>query len=83
MHVEREYNAAADYLTTKTLMAQGPVVIDDPVELAQLKQLNRIPEKLMKIAEPELRVSETEQSKEDEVRDVIAEPTSIGLQLSQ
>ncbi|KAE8969432.1 hypothetical protein PR001_g27503 [Phytophthora rubi] len=48
VHVKREYNAAADYLTTKTLLAREPVSIDDPVELAQLRQLNKIPEKLMK-----------------------------------
>jgi len=52
VHVKREFNAAADYLTTKALVTRSAVVIDDPVELVQLKQLNRIPEKLVKVEPP-------------------------------
>ncbi|KAE8892495.1 hypothetical protein PF003_g23231 [Phytophthora fragariae] len=48
VHVKREFNAAADYLTSKTLAAWCEVTLEDPVELAQLKQLNRIAEKLVR-----------------------------------
>ncbi|KAE9287255.1 hypothetical protein PR003_g26096, partial [Phytophthora rubi] len=36
VHVKREFNAAADYLTSKTLAARCEVTLEDPVELAQL-----------------------------------------------
>ncbi|KAE9003692.1 hypothetical protein PR001_g17910 [Phytophthora rubi] len=48
VHVKLEFNAAADYLTSKTLAARCAVTLEDPVELAQLKQLNRIAEKLVR-----------------------------------
>ncbi|KAE9006836.1 hypothetical protein PR003_g10305 [Phytophthora rubi] len=46
--VKREFRAAADYLTSKTLVARSAITLEDPVELAQLKQLNRIAEKLVR-----------------------------------
>ncbi|KAE8974159.1 hypothetical protein PR003_g24058 [Phytophthora rubi] len=48
VHVKREFNAVVDYLTSKTLVARGAITLDNPVELAQLKQLNRIAEKLVR-----------------------------------
>ncbi|OWZ01448.1 hypothetical protein PHMEG_00027161 [Phytophthora megakarya] len=48
VHVKRKYNAAVDYVTSKTAYPRNSVEITDTTELAQLKQMNRIPEKLMK-----------------------------------
>ncbi|GMF36175.1 unnamed protein product [Phytophthora fragariaefolia] len=48
VHVKRKFNAAAVYLTSKTLVARSAITLDNPVELAQLKQLNRIAEKLVR-----------------------------------
>ncbi|OWZ15520.1 hypothetical protein PHMEG_00010826 [Phytophthora megakarya] len=48
VHVKREYNAAADYVTGKTALSRNSAEIVNAIELAQLKQVNRIPEKLVK-----------------------------------
>ncbi|KAE9013489.1 hypothetical protein PR001_g15397 [Phytophthora rubi] len=78
VHVKREYSAAADYLTTKTLLAREPVSIDDPVELAQLRQLNKIPEKLIKPETSELVSPEPNSDPKTSVEvDTVPEPVSI------
>ncbi|GMF37356.1 unnamed protein product [Phytophthora lilii] len=77
-HVKREFHSAAYYLTFKTLLTQHSLTIDDPVELAQLKQLNRIPEKLIKAEESQLVKPDAGLSPESEIPDdVIAEPVVI------
>ncbi|MBF6309389.1 reverse transcriptase-like protein, partial [Nocardia farcinica] len=37
IHVKREFNQAADYLTSRTLAAGESLVIDDPLELSHLR----------------------------------------------
>ncbi|KAE9289376.1 hypothetical protein PR003_g25570 [Phytophthora rubi] len=72
VHVKREFNAAADYLTSKTLADRCTVTLEDPVELAQLKQLNRIAEKLVR--EP----IHADERKPNEVESkIIPEPVSL------
>ncbi|KAE9034199.1 hypothetical protein PR001_g9836 [Phytophthora rubi] len=75
VHVKREFNAATDYLTSKILVARGAITLDNPVELAQLKQLNRIAEKLVR--EQPL-VAESGLSNSAEVKsEVVPEPESL------
>ncbi|OWY99359.1 hypothetical protein PHMEG_00029643 [Phytophthora megakarya] len=45
IHVKREFNQAADYLTSKTLE------LDDPDEIVHLRLVSKIPEKIMKPSE--------------------------------
>ena len=47
LHVKREYNSAADYIATKTLRQGYSAPIDDADELEQLRQLNRLPERIL------------------------------------
>ncbi|GMF49721.1 unnamed protein product [Phytophthora fragariaefolia] len=47
VHVKRDYNQAVDYLTSKTLAQGGSWQIEDAEELRHLKQMSKIPEKLM------------------------------------
>ncbi|GMF60603.1 unnamed protein product [Phytophthora fragariaefolia] len=76
--VKREYNAATDYLTTKTLLAREPVSIDDPVELAQLRQLKKIPEKLIKPGASQLVSPEQNLDPKDSAEvDTVPKPVSI------
>ncbi|OWZ13588.1 LOW QUALITY PROTEIN: reverse transcriptase [Phytophthora megakarya] len=48
IHVKRDYNQAADYLTTKTLAFGKAWVVEDTDKLMHLKFVSRIPEKIMK-----------------------------------
>ncbi|KAE9022723.1 hypothetical protein PR002_g11905 [Phytophthora rubi] len=48
VHVKREYNQAADYLTSKTLALGVSWQTEDPEELKHLVQVSKIHEKLMK-----------------------------------
>ncbi|KAE8887230.1 hypothetical protein PF003_g28676 [Phytophthora fragariae] len=48
VHVKREYNQAADYLTSKTLALGTSWQTEDPEELKNLVQVSKIHEKLMK-----------------------------------
>ncbi|KAE8903539.1 hypothetical protein PF005_g23740 [Phytophthora fragariae] len=48
VHVKREYNQAADYLTSKTLALGASWQTEDPEELKHLVQVSKIHEKLMK-----------------------------------
>ncbi|KAE8980484.1 hypothetical protein PR001_g24264 [Phytophthora rubi] len=48
VHVKREYNQAADYLTSKTLALGTSWQTEDPEELKHLVQVSKIHEKLMK-----------------------------------
>jgi hypothetical protein len=50
VHVKREFNAAADYLTDKVLRLGSSVVITDPGELDQLAQLNELSARIVKPA---------------------------------
>ncbi|GMF18278.1 unnamed protein product [Phytophthora fragariaefolia] len=47
-HVKREYNQAADYLTSKTLTLGKSCTVQDPEEFLQLERVPKIAEKLMK-----------------------------------
>ncbi|OWZ15385.1 reverse transcriptase [Phytophthora megakarya] len=55
VHVKRDYNQAADYLTTKTLALGKAWVVEDADELMHLKFVSRIPEKIMKTPETSLK----------------------------
>ncbi|OWZ10371.1 reverse transcriptase [Phytophthora megakarya] len=48
VHVKREYNQAADYLTSKTLVAGESWIVTDPAEMTHLEYVSSISEKLMK-----------------------------------
>ncbi|OWY93659.1 hypothetical protein PHMEG_00036865 [Phytophthora megakarya] len=48
IHVKREFNQAADYLTSKTLMLGESWELNDPDEIVHLRLVSRIPEKIMK-----------------------------------
>ncbi|POM75570.1 LOW QUALITY PROTEIN: Hypothetical protein PHPALM_7315 [Phytophthora palmivora] len=45
VHVKRNYNQAADYLTSKTLALGEAWTISDPAELMHLEQVSMIPER--------------------------------------
>ncbi|OWZ07057.1 reverse transcriptase [Phytophthora megakarya] len=47
VHVKRDYNQAADYLTMKTLALGKAWVVEDADELMHLKFVSRIPDKIM------------------------------------
>ncbi|OWY92188.1 hypothetical protein PHMEG_00038910 [Phytophthora megakarya] len=52
VHVKREFNQAADYLTTKTLVLGKSWELEDPDgEIVHLWFVSRIPEKIMKSSE--------------------------------
>ncbi|GMF47849.1 unnamed protein product [Phytophthora fragariaefolia] len=48
VHVKREYNQAADYLTSKTLTLGKSWTVQDPEEFLHLERVSKIAEKLMK-----------------------------------
>ncbi|GMF40891.1 unnamed protein product [Phytophthora fragariaefolia] len=48
VHVKREYNKAADYLTSKPLTLGKSWIVQDPEELLYLERVSKIAEKLMK-----------------------------------
>ncbi|OWY94856.1 reverse transcriptase, partial [Phytophthora megakarya] len=48
VHVKREYNQSADYLTSKPLAAGESWIVTDPAEMTHLEYVSSIPEKLMK-----------------------------------
>ncbi|GMF39991.1 unnamed protein product [Phytophthora fragariaefolia] len=47
-HVKREYNQAADYLTSNTLTPGKSWIVQDPEEFLHLERVSKIAEKLMK-----------------------------------
>ncbi|OWZ08690.1 reverse transcriptase [Phytophthora megakarya] len=51
IHVKREFNQAADYLTSKTLVLGESWELDNPDEIVHLRLVSRIPEKVMKPSE--------------------------------
>ncbi|OWY96008.1 LOW QUALITY PROTEIN: reverse transcriptase, partial [Phytophthora megakarya] len=51
IHVKREFNQAADYLTSKTLVLGESWDLDDPDEIVHLRLVSRITEKIMKPSE--------------------------------
>ncbi|POM69281.1 Hypothetical protein PHPALM_14449 [Phytophthora palmivora] len=51
VHVKRDYNQAADYLTSKTLALGEAWTVSDPAELMHLEQVSMIPERIMKPVE--------------------------------
>ncbi|OWZ03115.1 reverse transcriptase [Phytophthora megakarya] len=51
IHVKREFNQAADYLTSKTLVLGESGELNDPDEIVHLRLVSRIPEKIMKPSE--------------------------------
>ncbi|GMF49338.1 unnamed protein product [Phytophthora fragariaefolia] len=48
VHVKRDYNQAADYVTSKTLVLGESWQVEDAEELRYLEQVSQIPEKLTK-----------------------------------
>ncbi|GMF35680.1 unnamed protein product [Phytophthora fragariaefolia] len=61
VHVKRDYNQTVDYLTSKTLALGESWQVEDAEELTNLKQVSKIPEKLMK-SEASLNVPVHEES---------------------
>ncbi|OWZ12144.1 LOW QUALITY PROTEIN: reverse transcriptase [Phytophthora megakarya] len=51
IHVKREFNQAADYLTSKTLVLEESWELNDPDEIVHLPLVSRIPEMIMKPSE--------------------------------
>uniref|UniRef100_H3H3W0 Uncharacterized protein n=1 Tax=Phytophthora ramorum TaxID=164328 RepID=H3H3W0_PHYRM len=51
VHVKREFNQAADYLTSKTLLLDESWKVEDEDELTHLQLVSKIHEKLMKPAQ--------------------------------
>ncbi|OWY97134.1 reverse transcriptase [Phytophthora megakarya] len=51
IHVKREFNQAADYLTSKTLVLEESWELNDPHEIVHLRLVSRIPEKIMRPSE--------------------------------
>ncbi|OWZ01714.1 LOW QUALITY PROTEIN: reverse transcriptase [Phytophthora megakarya] len=51
IHVKREFNQAADYLTSKTLVLGESWELDDPDKIVHLRFVSRIHEKIMKPSE--------------------------------
>ncbi|OWY91043.1 LOW QUALITY PROTEIN: hypothetical protein PHMEG_00040542, partial [Phytophthora megakarya] len=51
IHVKREFNQTADYLTSKTLVLGESWELDDPDEIVHLCLVSRIPERIMKPSE--------------------------------
>ncbi|OWZ11352.1 reverse transcriptase [Phytophthora megakarya] len=49
VHLKRENNQAADYLTTKTLILDESWDVTDTAEIAHLEHVSKIAEKLMKV----------------------------------
>ncbi|OWY94607.1 LOW QUALITY PROTEIN: reverse transcriptase, partial [Phytophthora megakarya] len=62
VHVKRDYNQAADYLTTKTLALGKAWVVEDADELMHLKFVSRIPEKITKTPETSEQKDDASQS---------------------
>ncbi|KAE9034195.1 hypothetical protein PR001_g9832 [Phytophthora rubi] len=75
VHVKREFNAAADYLTLKTLADRCSVTLENPVELAQLKHLNRIAEKMVR--EPIPANEKEPNSPVEGESEIVPEPVSL------
>ncbi|OWZ08036.1 hypothetical protein PHMEG_00019485 [Phytophthora megakarya] len=75
VHVKRDYNQAADYLTTKTLASRKAWVVEDANELMHLKFVSRIPEKMMKTPESSERKDDASQRpKGDHPNDLVSDP---------
>ncbi|OWZ15318.1 reverse transcriptase [Phytophthora megakarya] len=51
IHVKREFNQAADYMTSKPLVLGESWELNDPDEIVHLRLVSRIPEKIMKPTE--------------------------------
>ncbi|OWZ14401.1 reverse transcriptase [Phytophthora megakarya] len=54
VHLKGEYNQAADYLTTKTLILDESWDVTDTAEIAHLEHVSKIAEKRMKVGDSEL-----------------------------
>ncbi|OWZ09995.1 hypothetical protein PHMEG_00017216 [Phytophthora megakarya] len=52
LHVKRDFNAAADYISKRVIQDQSSLEVADPGERKVLQGLNRIHEKLMKDPSP-------------------------------
>ncbi|OWY99370.1 hypothetical protein PHMEG_00029631 [Phytophthora megakarya] len=55
VHLKREYNQAANYLTTKTLILDESWDVMDTADIAHLEHVSKIAEKLMKVEDFELK----------------------------
>ncbi|KAJ8539088.1 hypothetical protein ON010_g12784 [Phytophthora cinnamomi] len=67
VHIKREHNQAADYLTTKTLALGESWSVQDSEELVHLERVSRIAEKLMKPKVDQRPDTSTQTKKEGEV----------------
>ncbi|KAE9312441.1 hypothetical protein PR003_g19758 [Phytophthora rubi] len=56
VHVKRDFNQAADYLTSKTLVSREHWVVQDEEEKEHLRVVSKIPEQIMKSPEENVEV---------------------------
>ncbi|OWY94963.1 reverse transcriptase [Phytophthora megakarya] len=79
IHVKREFNQAADYLTSKTLVLGESWELDNLDEIVHLRLVSRIPEKIMKPSEfPSTPVTDAVRS--DQVKPEVDSPdTDTGI----
>ncbi|OWZ08109.1 hypothetical protein PHMEG_00019395 [Phytophthora megakarya] len=70
VHMMREYNQAADYLTTKTLILDESWYVTDTAAIAHLEHVSKIAEKLMTVEDSELKSGVDPTSGETLSRDV-------------
>ncbi|OWZ19791.1 reverse transcriptase [Phytophthora megakarya] len=76
VHVKRDYNQTADYLTTKTLALEKAWVVEDADELMHVNFVSKIPEKIMKPPEFPERMDDPSQSpKSDGPNDSVSDPS--------
>ncbi|OWZ00629.1 reverse transcriptase [Phytophthora megakarya] len=82
-HLANEYNQAADYLTTKTLIRDESWDVTDTAEIAHLEHVSKIVEKLMKVEGSGLKSGVDATSGETLSRDVAAPPTAESAPLTK
>ncbi|OWY97111.1 LOW QUALITY PROTEIN: hypothetical protein PHMEG_00032443, partial [Phytophthora megakarya] len=81
-HLKPEYNQAADYLTTKTLILDKSWDVTDTAEIAHLEHVSKIAEKIMKVEDSELKTGVDPTSGETLSRDV-EQPTAESVPLTK
>ncbi|OWY95943.1 hypothetical protein PHMEG_00033913, partial [Phytophthora megakarya] len=82
VHLKREYNQAADYLTTKTLILNESWDVTDTAEIAYLEHVSKIAEKIMKMEDSEWKSGNDPTSEEVLPRDVTS-PTAESAPLTK
>jgi ribonuclease HI len=79
VHVKREFNQAADYLTSKTLALGESWTVKDSNEMTHLQLVSKIHEKIMKPREILTTISQTPDSQSSESRDLGPESAPLPI----